>query len=109
MAEIDDIENLEDPLCDTSDGNSPSVEQIQDLRAPTAPAQIAIVKHELVELAQQPAGLARVIKASTSNNAASSPSHRSTFLTVLRHLPDGSVMHSKLTFVGLKGKRPSHS
>ncbi len=57
---------------------------------------------ELVELTQQ--GLARRTVASTSMNAASSRSHCLITLTVQRHLPDGSVMHGKLTLVDLAGR-----
>ena len=65
--------------------------------------QVAVSNEsELVELTQQ--GLARRTVASTCMNAVSSRSHCLITLTVQRHLPDGSVMHGKLTLVDLAGK-----
>lgn len=58
----------------------------------------------LVELTQQ--ALAKRTVASTSTgspDAASDRSHCLITLTVERHLPDGSVMHGKLTLVDLAG------
>ena len=56
---------------------------------------------ELAALTQQ--GLSRRTVASTCMNAGSSRSHCLITLTVQRHLPDGAVMHGKLTLVDLAG------
>ena len=65
-------------------------------------AQVTVTnERKLEQLTQQ--GLARRTVASTSMNAASSRSHCLITLTVQRHLPDGSVMHGKLTLVKLAG------
>ena len=76
---------------------------LRTLQGSCAVAQVAVSNEtELVELTQQ--GLARRTVASTSMNAASSRSHCLITLTVQRHLPDGSVMHGKLTLVDLAGR-----
>ena len=67
---------------------------------------------ELEALTQQ--GLARRTVASTCTNAASSRSHCLITLTVQRRLPDGGLMHGKLTLVDLAGRtlflcHPSHA
>ena len=56
---------------------------------------------ELEALTQQ--GLARRTVAPTCANAASSRSHCLITLTVQRRLPDGGLMHGKLTLVDLAG------
>ena len=57
---------------------------------------------ELEALTQQ--GLARRTVASTCMNAASSRSHCLITLTVQRRLPDGGLLHGKLTLVDLAGR-----
>lgn len=58
---------------------------------------------DLAALTQQ--GLSRRTVASTCMNAGSSRSHCLVTLTVQRHLPDGAVMHGKLTLVDLAGMK----
>lgn len=67
--------------------------------------QVAVAnKGELEALTRQ--GLARRTVASTCTNAASSRSHCLITLIVQRRLPDGGLMHGKLTLVDLAGRVP---
>ena len=60
-----------------------------------------------MELSQQPADLDEAVMAFTSFRAANSRAHCALMLTVQRHLPGGSVMHGRVTFVDFEGKSPA--